>query len=173
MAINRYNFQRIAANWIVKNNPDAVRSVLVSNSLVAGMSTANNLTNNQLATLLYNYYMVNGKDAFADLMRQITPNENLNDSEIALLRNSTNELRAIVPMVSMQPVMNTGITTQSSESVVSDVKQWWDLIIGTGQTTIAPTVTTQTKSSPVTIALIIGGIAVLGIIAWFVMKYKS
>lgn len=168
----RTNFQRIATNWIVNNNPNGVRLALVTAGLISNVQTANSLSQKELATLVYNYYLTNGNSAFASFLRSIEPNYNIPYNEVIALRTATRELNTIVPSVVVGGSSNGISTLSTGDSSVDDIKKWWDLIIGTGETNVAPTVTTTTKSSPVTIALIIGAIAVLGIIAWVVIKLK-
>lgn len=167
-----YNFQQIASAWIVKNNPDEVRRVLIEKGIVS--SGTSQMSPTILTAVLYQYYLKNGGAAFGALLSQMIPNENVSRSEVLLLQQSINEITSAYPnlRVSTPVVTNTLSTASVAQSTTSVVKEWWNLIVGVTTTDVAPTVTTVTKSSPITIALIIGGIAVLAILAWVIIKFR-
>lgn len=166
----KYNFQQIAAAWISKNNPTDVRSVLVDKGIIANISVANSLSTVQLSNLLYQYYLKNGAATYGSLLRQIPVNENISESDTAIIQAATSDIESVLGISSMPPVSNGLPTTQSSESFKSSAQKFWDLLVGGSTTTVSPVVTTTTKSSPLTIGLIIGGIAVVGILAWVIIK---
>lgn len=167
-----YNFQQIASAWIVKNNPDEVRRVLIEKGIVS--SGTNQMSPSILTAILYQYYLKNGGAAFGTLLSQIIPNENVTRNETLLLQQSISEIKTAYPNLrtSTPVVTNTLATANVAASSTSAVKEWWDLIVGASATVVAPTVTTVTKSSPITIGLIIGGIAILGILAWVIIKFR-
>lgn len=162
-----YNFQQIASTWIVKNNRTGVINALTENRLIANTGAGTSMTDMQLTSILYNYYLKNGGSSFANLLRQIPLNENLSQSEIASLENASSDIRAVLNIAPVQRAPVGAITTQDFKSSVS---QFWDLIVGGSETTVQPTVTTTTKTSPLTVGLIIGGVAVLAIIAYVIVK---
>lgn len=170
-----YNFQQIAASWIAKNNPDGVRQTLINEGIIANNALAGSLTENQLAGLLYQYYVRQGAGAYAALLSKIPVNENLSATENAILEQSIIDVKTIlsVPLGAPENI-NNGLSLQSAkisnETVKSVAKTFWDLIVGGSSTVISPDVTTTTKSSPLTIGLIIGGIAIVGILAWVILK---
>lgn len=163
-----YNFQRIAASFIVKNNRAGVISTLVNNNLIADTSAGNRLTNNQLSDVLYSYYLTNGKVAYASLLNQIPVNEELSASENTILDAASNDMRNVL---NIAPINNNDGVNRTID-FKSSAKSFWDLLVGASTSTVEPVVTTTTKASPLTIGLIIGGIGVLAIIAWVVIKYR-
>lgn len=158
-----YNYQHIAAGFIVKNNRSGVINVLVSNGLISDMSAASLLTDSQLAKILYNYYSANGASAYGQLLRQIPLNTNKSSTELMDIEQLADRLD-IAPAATMPGVP----TTQSFESIFNSI---WEKLVGKSETVITPVVVVEQKASPVTIGLIIGGIAILAIIAWVVVKY--
>lgn len=164
----KYNFQQIAAAWISKNNPDGVRGVLVSQGLVSDIATAARLSQGQLADILYKYYLSNGKAAYGQLLSVIPVNGDISATETAIINAASADIRRVF---NIQNVTSQNISAETTQDFSSGAKKFWDLLVGTSTSETSPTVTTSTKSSPLTIGLIIGGVAVLAIIAWVVVKY--
>jgi hypothetical protein len=154
-----YTFPQIAAAWISQNNPADVRRVLVENGLIVNMTAANNLNSDQLAKVLYMFSLKKGNQAYGNLLSKIVPNSNVTNSERETLSDAKQAIIQAFPYGG-----------DSTFAIGDSVKDFWNSLVGQSTSTTAPTIITTTKASPVTIGLIIGGIAVLGIIAYIVVK---
>lgn len=160
MATTSYNYQQIAAAFIVKNNRQGVIDVLVSNNLVANATVANLMTDAQLARILYNYYLKNGAVAYAGLLKQIPVRTDVPAGEKA-------EVESLASQLDITPPQGEAFRS-SFQDVFNSV---WTALVGKSETVTTPVVTVEEKASPLTIGLVIGGVAILAIIAWVVVKY--
>lgn len=161
------SFSELAAGYAVANDTPQVRRLLVANGLVANMAAANSLSQKQIANLLVSYSNTNGTDRYLQLLRQFSPNTSTpnwtNDSK--LMSTAKSEIYAAVPQAA---------AIRASQNSTLSSNDWFssflDAIEGSKTSVTAPVITTTTKASPVTIGLIIGGVLVLGIIAYVIVK---
>jgi len=156
----------IPAIFISQNNPVGTRNSLVSAGIVANKQVANNMSEAQLANALYNFYLSKGSVSYANLLTGITP---LKDGA-----GADNLVQAVkeIKSVSAEPPMMKPIG-QELQLFGSDwLKNAWNGLIGQSVTETAPStrIVTTTKASPLTIALILGGVLVLGIMAYVIIK---
>lgn len=169
------DFSLLAATWIVNNNPNGVRSAMVAQGIIANGVAANAMSRAQLVSSLYNYSKSRGKAAYANLLRSITPNDNISASESQTLSQATNDIRAVASannIMMAQPAGQTSATFREGDPSVA--KKWWEelieVIVGGSETVVPPVITTTTRTSPLAIGLIIGGVLVLGILAYVIVK---
>lgn len=162
-----YNLEQILTQWIVNNNPSAVRQVLINNSLI---SASSNPGRSEMAKVLYDYYLINGKAALNALLKQIPANPNTSESQKAALANSAQEIAS---------ASGGFAPTYQSISRVADASanKWWndviDVVTGSETTTVAPTVTTTTSTSPLVIGGLIAGVLLILGLAYFFIGRRS
>lgn len=156
----------IAAAYAMANDPVQFRALLVKKGIVANATVASKLTPKQLVSTVVSYYNTNGNAAGADLLSQFVPNPNTKNvtTNKAVVTQATADLGKVVP----------GLVTTSGNSGdlldLSWLQTGWNALVGSTTTTQNPVVTTTSSPSAITAAYIIGGVALVGILAYVVIK---
>lgn len=162
-------FPQIAAAFITANNPSAVKKAIVDAGIITDESKVDSLSEKELARIVYGVYLKNGAKNYAIFLKNIPLNRSANNwtTDVNKLKAMLNDMNGLFPSYNEQQAMAGVPTTLSFGDVFNDV---WDKIVGGTTIEKQPIVTQTTSASPMTIGLIIGGVAVLGIIAWVVIK---
>lgn len=170
----------IAGAWISENNPVAVASILANKGLVASFDIAKKLTSTEKTQLLYNYYLQNGIFAYQELLRSIPVIEN---------GKGVNDLAQALPEISnitgipINTTNESGLPTTSglrtTSVAIQDIGKFASNLFNglIGQTSSTTTITggggTTTKASPVIIGVILGGLLLIGIMAYVLFFRKT
>lgn len=163
IVFNTLTFQDLAASYAVANDPNQVRRLLVSEGLVTDIATANSLTPLQLKNLLLNVYTNSGPTAYGALLSKFVPNRNANNftTNTILLTSVNNDLRKVLPISATPSIQSTG------GDIVTTI---WNSFVKSSSTNNTPVITQSTSTSPVVVAYVIGAIAIVGILAYVVLK---
>lgn len=162
MATRSITFQEIAAQYAVDNDINQVRQLLVSEGLIASMDIANTMSARQLVSLLLTYYINNGPDAYGMLLRKFTPNRATTNytTNLTILNGASNDFTRLMGS-------NGSMAKTSFGDVIST---FWEGLVSSSSSASTPVVTQSTSTSPVVVAYVIGGVLVLAVLAYVVLK---
>lgn len=159
-AVKRTTFQEIAANYAVANDRLQVEKLLVDNGTIANLEIAHAMSDKQLVSTLYGYYLKNGATAYALLLAKFVPNRNANNwtTDQARLTPAVEDLRRL-KYISSNPNARADWFTEL-----------WTGLVGSSSTTQPTTVITTTSTSPAVIGYILAGVLVLAVLAYVIVK---
>lgn len=163
--VKTVSLKQILGAYMVANDKEQTKRLLVEFGIVANMDVANSLSDKDLANAIAAYGETAGNAAFTNLVKSFVINRNANNW-------TTDEKIMAATIADLKAAGYSPATDPSARSFGDTLQQGIDWLTGSSTSTTNPVVSTSTttKASPVVIGAIIGGVLLVGILAYVVLK---